>query len=354
MKALHIQTATEQVTDYLREQLMRGILVDTMPGEDLLVNQLGTGHAIVKAALKVLEEEGLLESQGKGRRRKIVLPKELQTPSLRVRLLLYDREDAYSGHILEIRHGIRQLGHVANFASKPLLALGMEPSKVARMVARDDGDLWAVIGGSRPVLEWFSEQDFPAFALYGRMSGLPIAGARPDLGPALHLAIRKLVGLGHKRIVLIVREQIRKPKLGITAQRFLKGLEEHGLPHGSYNVPDWEDSQEGVYQLIDSLMAVTPPTALIIDQPFLFEPLRHYLALRGYQSPKDISLICIGEDVTFEWCKPSVSHIRWSLDPLIRRTVRWVDRVSRGKEDRRQTFTKTEFIEAGTIGPAKG
>ena len=30
------------------------------------------------------------------------------------------------------------------------------------------------------------------------------------------------------------------------------------------------------------------------------------------------------------------------------------DNVARGKEDRRQTFTKAKFVEGGSIGPAKG
>jgi hypothetical protein len=38
---------------------------------------------------------------------------------------------------------------------------------------------------------------------------------------------------------------------------------------------------------------------------------------------------------------------------VVRRVVRWADNVARGKEDRRQTLTKMEFIEGGTIGPVQ-
>ena len=37
-----------------------------------------------------------------------------------------------------------------------------------------------------------------------------------------------------------------------------------------------------------------------------------------------------------------------------RRIVRWADNVARGKDDRRQTLTKAEFVEGGTIGPVPG
>jgi len=34
--------------------------------------------------------------------------------------------------------------------------------------------------------------------------------------------------------------------------------------------------------------------------------------------------------------------------------MHWADNVAHGKDDRRQTFTKAEFIEGGTVGPVPG
>jgi hypothetical protein len=39
---------------------------------------------------------------------------------------------------------------------------------------------------------------------------------------------------------------------------------------------------------------------------------------------------------------------------VLRRVVRWVDNVAKGKNDQRQTLTKIEFIEGGTMGPVGG
>jgi hypothetical protein len=55
---------------------------------------------------------------------------------------------------------------------------------------------------------------------------------------------------------------------------------------------------------------------------------------------------------SFAWCEPSVAHIHWDARPVVRRIVRWIDNVARGKEDKRQTLTKAKFIEGGTIGKA--
>jgi DNA-binding LacI/PurR family transcriptional regulator len=66
--------------------------------------------------------------------------------------------------------------------------------------------------------------------------------------------------------------------------------------------------------------------------------------------PEDISLICTDEDPSFDWCEPSVAHIRWNYRPVVRRIVRWANNVSHGKKDLRRTLTKAEFVEGGTVG----
>ena len=74
---------------------------------------------------------------------------------------------------------------------------------------------------------------------------------------------------------------------------------------------------------------------------------------RGIKVPRDISLVCMDADPAFAWCQPSISHLSWDFDPIVRRVVRWADNVARGKDDRRASTTLAEFIEGGTIGPAK-
>ena len=39
--------------------------------------------------------------------------------------------------------------------------------------------------------------------------------------------------------------------------------------------------------------------------------------------------------------------------PVVRRIVGWTNNVASGKDDRRQSFTKAEFVEGGTVGKAK-
>ncbi len=117
-------------------------------------------------------------------------------------------------------------------------------------------------------------------------------------------------------------------------------------------MPDWEESPEGFERLLESLFGgPTPPSALILDEPILNHAAHHYLARWGLRVPGDVSLVCTDGDPGFAWCQPTVAHIRWSYRLVLRRVVGWTNNVRRGKEDRRQSLTKAEFVEGGTVGP---
>ena len=81
---------------------------------------------------------------------------------------------------------------------------------------------------------------------------------------------------------------------------------------------------------------------------------QQYLAQRGILAPRDVSLICGDPDPAFDWCSPSVAHIRWDARVAVRRIVNWTDNVARGKDDRRQLAIKSSFVDGVTVGEARG
>jgi hypothetical protein len=349
------QSITAQVAAHLREELVRGRWSGTMPGVPALAEELGIAKKTVDLALRLLEKQGLLVPQGAGRRRKIVLPEGgVDAPTLRVGLLLFESKDRGEDFMIELRHLLEEAGHVPFYSDKGLVELGMDVRRVARHVKKTEADAWIVFAASQEVLEWFSARETPAFAVSGRQGGLPIAGTRVDKAPVFAEITRRLITLGHSAITCVIRRQHRLPQPARSPRAFLGELEGAGIVTGAFNLPDWEESREGFGKLLDSLFRTTPPTALILDEPFLYHAAHHHLAKRGLQVPGDVSLICTDADPGFAWCDPSVAHIRWDHRPMQRRVVRWANNVARGKDDRQQTLTKAEFVEGGTVGRAPG
>ena len=351
MKPLHVKTASEQIADYLRDGILGRTWTDTMPGEGILAAELGIGRDTIKAAMIQLEQEKLLRSHGVGRRRRIVMPKEAAPKTLHVRILLYEPADGGAQHIIRLRHRLQLAGHSVSFTPKALTELHHSVERVERMVRANPADAWIVVTGSKPVLEWFSQSGIPAFALFGRMTGLPIAGGGPDKAPALCALAHRLLELGHHRIVMLVREDRRKPYPGPGENLFLDELKGGGVKIGSYNLPDWEDHPKGLQCCLESLFRLTPPTALFLDAPLLYHAVQHFLARHPDYKLQKVSLFCSDYDPTFEWCHPSVAHFHYDLMPVVRRVVRWVNKTARGEEDRRQTFTKVRFVDGETLRP---
>ena len=337
----------------LREEIVAGVLWGEMPGIHQLAADLVVNHKTVEAGLGILEKEGLLERQGAGRWRRILMPRgKMKEKALRIAILNYEPPESVERFVIELQHALQDAGHDAFFSGKSLIQLSMDKRQVAEHVGETEADAWVVTAGSLEVLEWFVDSGVPAIALFGRRRSLAMAGVGPDKAAAYSTMTRRLLELGHRRIVLLARCERRDPEPGLPERMFLRELDAQGVATGSYHLPAWEETAEGFHERLENLFQITPPTALIIDEaPFYFAALQ-FLALRGLRVPGDVSLVCTGGDPAFAWFRPSVSHITWNSGRVVRRIVRWAGNVARGKEDLRQTMTKAEFIEGGSVGPA--
>jgi DNA-binding LacI/PurR family transcriptional regulator len=352
MNNLRIRSASEQLADFLKDEIRSRRWTGTMPGESWMVTRLRVGRDTVRGAMAQLEGEGVLVSDGQGRRRRIVMSEDaLATRKIRVRIFPYEKQDRGDIDSSSLLAELLEAGMDADFAGKSLKELGMKVDRVARYVNQNPADAWVVSAASREVNEWFSEQATPAMAMYGRQGGLLIAAAYPNMITGQTAAVQRLIDHGHKRIVMLAREERRKAQLSRPEQIFIDQLEAAGITTGDYNLPDWEESREGLGRLLDEHFRFSPPTALFFQEAQLFIAARSHLADRGIIAPRDVSLVVAESDPSFGWNNPIPSHIRWDYRPVVRRIVRWAGNVAVGKEDRRKFGTESEFVEGGTIGP---
>jgi DNA-binding LacI/PurR family transcriptional regulator len=352
-----ILSPSEQLAAHLREELRRCRWTGTMPGQAKLVAELGVGTETVRNALVQLEEEGLLVSQGKRRRRRIVLPGEPPVAGLRVRLLPHDRENSIAPYVLDFVRLAEEAGHRVEIQSKTLQDLKNDPDLVARHVKDNPADAWVVLAALGGVLKWFASQPTPAFALFGRISGIDIASVNVRPFDAIRRLLDRLMDHGHRRIVWIVRRDRREPEPAALEQFFLDHLTKRGIPTGrAYHLPEWTETPEGLEEALGKLFELTPPTALIVTEPQLFLAVQNSVVRRGFKVPADISLVCMDVfegDPSLAWMTPRVSHYRWRWRSVSRRLMRWLDNVARGRVDRRQVRLDADCIEGETIGPVK-
>jgi DNA-binding LacI/PurR family transcriptional regulator len=350
---LKLRTHAEQTAQHLRAELEAGRWKDVLPGVHNLAKALEVNHNTIHAALQLLEEEGILTAQGRGRPRRITLQRRAErSKQLRIKILCYEWLNRGELYELELMSRLQADGHATEFASKSLKDLGYRSDRVAEFVEGEQADAWVIVAGNRDILKWFAASPIPAFALFGRHTGLPIASSSPLNGPALTTVVEKLVQLGHRRIVMMTRKERRFPRPGPLEQRFFDVLESCGMPIGPYNLPDWEEQPAGLIACLESLFRHTPPSAMIIQEPAVYVAVDRFLSKRGIDVPRDVSLISCDFDPVFRWFSTEVSHIHWDHSPVVARVARWAANVAKGKQDLRQATFKAKWIEGGTIGPA--
>jgi DNA-binding LacI/PurR family transcriptional regulator/DNA-binding transcriptional regulator YhcF (GntR family) len=351
MSELYFQSKIEQVAAHLRQQIMDGKWEKVIPGRQELALDLGASNKTVESALQLLESDGVLIPQGAGRRRKIACIQKNAPIGLRIKTLVYENTDRNLAHHVELQRRLGAAGHKHDFAEKTLLDLSMDVKRVAKFVESTETDAWIVTSGSDEILQWFAQQPKPVIAQFGRFDGIPIAAAGVRKIPAMTTTVSKLVALGHRRIVMLSREERRKPTPAPYEQAFLDELKSHRIHIGTYHLPDWQDNIKSFHRCIDSLFGSTPPTAMIISEAPLYFAAMHHLAQRGLVTPKNISLICDDPDICFSWCVPSISHLFWDSRPVVNRIAQWANNIAKGKSDLKQVYTQAEFIEGGTMGP---
>jgi DNA-binding LacI/PurR family transcriptional regulator len=348
-------SASEQLAAYLRENIMVGTWGNIMPGSDRLVKELGVGRGVIFEALAQLESEGLLVTQGAGKRRLIKKPEiGKEGRKLRVGMFLWGPSDRAQKFILDIQHSLAKAGYIVVLASKTLTDINMDPQRVAREVEKADADVWIASSAARPVLEWFVERNIPVFAIFGSCMNLPVAGFRLKDDSGLSQAREFLFTLGHRRIVMLLRRQHRAANPSHSVQNYSSWLMAKGISPTSFHLPDWDDTSKGFHQCLESLFRVTPHTAIMVDEGPQFVTTCLFLAQRGLRIPGDVSVVCLEPDA-FTSLEPGlIAQIEVDYSQIPKYVLRWVSHINHGKPYVKQHLAQSKYLNGSTVGVAVG
>lgn len=365
MSAIRRVSVLDQTAEHLREGLRSGRWRGDLPGVLRLAAECDVSKGAMRGALRLLEKEGLLSAGRAGGRRTVLagraaVPAEgarTQTRTLRVAILLqiplHEESAPLNQMLRDIQRDLEAAGHAVAFAPKTQSELGFAPARIARLVAATPADAWVVPAAPRAVLEFFAAQPLPVIALGGRSLGLGIASSGVDGTPAIGAATRRLLALGHRRLVFTCDRAYRQPPGGPAVTAYTTALAAYGIEAGDYHLPDFEPTPAGLRSLFESIFRVTPPTALILEEAGYAVAAFAFLARRGLSVPRDVSLVCLYPDTSLQWCDPPVAHLHYENAAVVQRVVRWCRAVARGQVDRAPVMVPAEFDEGGTIGPAR-
>ncbi len=333
MKPLVRQNLAQQTADHVKEVIDSGLWVDRLPGVVELALHFKVSKHTVRGALGILEADGVLESGGSHQPRRILAPgMEKPLKKLRIGILpstpVHEDCAHFQKLVADIQLDIESSGHIGALVPQTLAKLKYDPGKVLSYLKSHPMDGWIVAGPPRNVMEALSSQSLPVYSIGGNFAGLPIAGSRTTLDAVFHEVVELLVRGGHRRIVVVCPFFWRNPAPGPPAKAFLNALTSHGIAVGKYNLPDWEESPEGLEIMLDSLFRTTPPTALFVVEPAHTSGVLSFLARRKLGIPEDVSVLATLLDPSQEWHRPRLNSLEWREHFHTRGVHRWLEKIA--------------------------
>src|SRR6478609_10888866 len=166
MKSLRRVSVIEQTAAHLRERLLAGHWQEELPGVIRLAQEFQVSKNTVRAALRQLEQEGLLAANGQNGRAILTAEKtDCGKRVIRIGLLPRKRladEVAYVQSLKsELQRELEAAGYECVHPRKSQAELGHNVSRIARMVQSMRVDMWVVSAGSEELLQWFAAQPIP-------------------------------------------------------------------------------------------------------------------------------------------------------------------------------------------------
>ena len=192
MKPLSRVTVVEQAAFKIRDGIAAGHWRDELPGVRQLAEEFKVSRDTMRAALLLLEEQGVVGEGGtRGARRILATSGEGGSSRRVLRIAVMassplSEGNAHSNELsLSVMHHIKAAGHEC-IEAPSAQELNYNLKRIGKVVADTKADAWLLFSPSREMLEWFAGQGIACYALGGSLTGraIPAADALADRGCA--------------------------------------------------------------------------------------------------------------------------------------------------------------------------
>jgi DNA-binding LacI/PurR family transcriptional regulator len=329
---LHRTSVVDQVAAALRSGVTRGEWHGWLPGERRLCDDLHVGRNTLRAALRQLAQEGVVEIvSGTGTRIQhasaIQPAKEAQVgllspeplERLRPRQALWIDELrgrlAENGSLLKVFHGSQF------FRANPASAL-------KRLIEQEQCGCWILVLSNKACQEWFKRLRIPCVIAGSCHQGVNLPFVDLDYRALCRHAATTFLRLGHRRIAFITHAQGAAGDMA-SEVGFMEGVHSFSQTDAAGKIVHHGQGKEAVRNSLRLLMErPAPPTALLINNSYLYLTVFSILTQRGYRVPRDVSLLSRDADTFLSYVDPEPACYVEDPHVFARKLARIADKLS--------------------------
>ncbi|HWL50896.1 MAG TPA: substrate-binding domain-containing protein [Chthoniobacteraceae bacterium] len=340
-----------QIAEYLQKQVRAGQWSEQLPPERVLAAQLGVSRGVVRAALAVLQEQGIVTERS--RRGTLVrkLSAQVSTGQLTVGILLLMKLEQTTHRTMAWINELRRLLYQKQVRVEIYDGYLRKPKFFRNLGSHAQHDAWVMVYPNHEALRWSLRTGIRA-----------VVGGTVDVSlglPSVDIHYRaigrhaagRLAALGHRRLAFVVdrREWGADQE---TAAGLMEGAAAH--PGMTTHVYHHNGSPEGICALTDQLLNMKQrPTGWLTAVAHHSLTILMHLQRRRVALPGDLSLIIQDAEPWQRFASPEPTRYVANVAQLAQATAREVLRLlaggsSQGKPQR----ILPELTPGETLGPA--
>jgi LacI family transcriptional regulator len=344
-----------QVTDILRRDLNDGVWSEFLPGEKSLCSRLQVSRPTVRAALDALRREGLIRI-AKGRRARITgtAGSRPRSDSKVVGFLsgldLEAMESYTLFRISELRHHLQDAGYKLEIHSDPRLYRRQSFKTLERLVGDMRACCWLLHLTNSFVQQWFEKRGVPAIILGSPRSNVHYPSIDRHYEAIARHAVGVVLGLGHRRVVLVVRDSREGGDLA-SEQGFLQAFEKSGYADTVPRILRHDGTVKNLRFLLNAILRLqSRPTALLVTNPGTVLTVASHLMHCGIQIPRDVSLLALDDERYLSHLTPALARYRLDWNPYAARLSRMVIQLATtGTLPRHRILVMPRFEKGETV-----
>ena len=349
-----------QTADILRKAIRQREWRDRLPGETQLSQVLQISRPTLRAALQILQREGLLQAP-QGRARRILrLPgpsASVASGSRNVGFLtfvpLLNHRSFSLFRIAELYHALRSAGMKLQVCERVDLSRRFSPASCAELVREVSPRCWILHHTSAEAVEWFARQGHSCIVMGSCPEGIRLPSLDTDYHALGRHAATEFFRRGHRHLALVLPEHPLPGDLA-TAEGAREQVASHAPGAASVKVISLGERPNHALATLERAMRTRPPcTGFLVNRTSSLLVLQGAFLRMGIRVPQDASVVLRDEEVSLN--HPSLSLARYSLNSRTAsaKLCRMVLRLAvDGHLPPRRCLLFPRFVEGESLGPA--